>query len=116
MVILVTPGWRSCSGFHGGSLSWSIFDVLFVSQHDFCSSLSFPVLPSLILDLPPLQVSHAGMRPFIYKQSSVIGSQAEHSGMRTYYFSADTQEDMNTWLKAMKEAVRMENRSEAPIR
>lgn len=56
------------------------------------------------------------MRPFIYKQSSVIGSQAEHSGMRTYYFSADTQEDMNTWLKAMKEAVRMENRSEAPIR
>uniref|UniRef100_A0A4W6FY73 Pleckstrin homology domain containing, family A member 7a n=1 Tax=Lates calcarifer TaxID=8187 RepID=A0A4W6FY73_LATCA len=50
------------------------------------------------------KASHTGMRSYIYKQSSVIGSQAEHTGMRTYYFSADTQEDMNTWLKAMNQA------------
>uniref|UniRef100_A0A3B3VTC3 Pleckstrin homology domain containing, family A member 7a n=1 Tax=Poecilia latipinna TaxID=48699 RepID=A0A3B3VTC3_9TELE len=49
------------------------------------------------------KASHTGMRSYIYKQSSVIGSQAEHTGMRTYYFSTDTQEDMSTWLKAMNQ-------------
>lgn len=77
-----------------------------------CPSLSYL---SLILDLLLLQVSHTGMTPFIYKQSTV-GSQAEHSGMRTYYFSADTQEDMNLWLKAMNEAAKMQNRNEAAIK
>ncbi|CAG5957554.1 unnamed protein product [Menidia menidia] len=56
------------------------------------------------------KASHTGMRSYIYKQSSVIGSQAEHSGMRTYYFSADTQEDMNTWLRAMNQATLMQSR------
>ncbi|XP_077590548.1 pleckstrin homology domain-containing family A member 7-like [Stigmatopora nigra] len=50
------------------------------------------------------KAGHTGMRSYIYKHSSVIGSQAEHTGMRTYYFSADTQEDMNTWLRAMNQA------------
>ncbi|XP_057692038.1 pleckstrin homology domain-containing family A member 7-like [Corythoichthys intestinalis] len=50
------------------------------------------------------KAGHTGMRSYIYKRSSVIGSQAEHTGMRTYYFSADTQEDMNTWLRAMNQA------------
>uniref|UniRef100_A0A8C3AG96 Pleckstrin homology domain containing, family A member 7a n=1 Tax=Cyclopterus lumpus TaxID=8103 RepID=A0A8C3AG96_CYCLU len=50
------------------------------------------------------KAGHTGMRAYIYKQSSVIGSQAEHTGMRTYYFSADTQEDMSTWLRAMNQA------------
>ncbi|XP_028440755.1 pleckstrin homology domain-containing family A member 7 isoform X6 [Perca flavescens] len=56
------------------------------------------------------------MRSYIYKQSSVIGSQAEHTGMRTYYFSADTQEDMNTWLMAMNQATLMQNHSNTLIR
>ncbi|XP_007578740.1 pleckstrin homology domain-containing family A member 7-like isoform X10 [Poecilia formosa] len=55
------------------------------------------------------KASHTGMRSYIYKQSSVIGSQAEHTGMRTYYFSTDTQEDMSTWLKAMNQASLMQN-------
>ncbi|XP_032445308.1 pleckstrin homology domain-containing family A member 7-like isoform X8 [Xiphophorus hellerii] len=55
------------------------------------------------------KASHTGMRSYIYKQSSVIGSQAEHTGMRTYYFSTDTQEDMSTWLKAMNQATLMQN-------
>ncbi|KAM7415081.1 hypothetical protein PAMA_019759 [Pampus argenteus] len=62
------------------------------------------------------KANHTGMRSYIYKQSSVIGSQAEHSGMRTYYFSADTQEDMNTWLRAMNQAARMQNHSDTLIR
>uniref|UniRef100_A0A1A8NY06 Pleckstrin homology domain containing, family A member 7a n=1 Tax=Nothobranchius rachovii TaxID=451742 RepID=A0A1A8NY06_9TELE len=36
--------------------------------------------------------------------------------MRTYYFSADTQEDMNTWLKAMNQAARMQNHADTLIR
>ncbi|KAG7221158.1 hypothetical protein INR49_017506 [Caranx melampygus] len=62
------------------------------------------------------KASHTGMRSYIYKQSSVIGSQAEHTGMRTYYFSADTQEDMNTWLRAMNQATLMQNLGETLIR
>ncbi|KAK5866943.1 hypothetical protein PBY51_011474 [Eleginops maclovinus] len=56
------------------------------------------------------------MRSYIYMQSSMIGSQAEHTGMRTYYFSADTQEDMNTWLRAMNQATMMQNSSNTLIR
>ncbi|XP_015685495.1 pleckstrin homology domain-containing family A member 7, partial [Protobothrops mucrosquamatus] len=52
---------------------------------------------------------HTGMRAYIYNKSSVIGSQAEHSGMRTYYFSADTQEDMNDWIHAMNQAALMQS-------
>ncbi|XP_036417579.1 pleckstrin homology domain-containing family A member 7 isoform X4 [Colossoma macropomum] len=55
------------------------------------------------------KASHTGMRSYIYKHSSVIGSQAEHSGMRTYFFSADTQEDMNSWVRAMNQAALMQN-------
>ncbi|XP_077050593.1 pleckstrin homology domain-containing family A member 7 isoform X9 [Siphateles boraxobius] len=54
------------------------------------------------------KATHTGMRSYIYKQSSMIGSQAEHTGMRTYYFSADTQEDMNGWVKAMNQAALMQ--------
>ncbi|XP_044048575.1 pleckstrin homology domain-containing family A member 7-like isoform X2 [Siniperca chuatsi] len=62
------------------------------------------------------KASHTGMRSYIYKQSSVIGSQAEHTGMRTYYFSSDTQEDMNTWLRAMNQATLMQNHTDTLIR
>ncbi|XP_034541378.1 pleckstrin homology domain-containing family A member 7-like [Notolabrus celidotus] len=62
------------------------------------------------------KASHTGMRSYIYKQSSVIGSQAEHTGMRTYYFSADTLEDMNTWLRAMNQATLMQNNADTLIR
>uniref|UniRef100_A0AAQ4RWW1 Pleckstrin homology domain containing, family A member 7a n=1 Tax=Gasterosteus aculeatus aculeatus TaxID=481459 RepID=A0AAQ4RWW1_GASAC len=62
------------------------------------------------------KASHTGMRSYIYKRSSVIGSQAEHTGMRTYYFSADTQEDMSTWLRAMNQATLMQNNSNTPVR
>ncbi|XP_060015579.1 pleckstrin homology domain-containing family A member 7 isoform X1 [Lagenorhynchus albirostris] len=53
---------------------------------------------------------HMGMRALIYN-SSTRGSQAEQSGMRTYYFSADTQEDMNAWVRAMNQAAQVLSRS-----
>nr|XP_035120094.1 pleckstrin homology domain-containing family A member 7 isoform X6 [Callithrix jacchus] len=53
---------------------------------------------------------HTGMRALIYN-SSMAGSQAEQSGMRTYYFSADTQEDMNAWVRAMNQAAQVLSRS-----
>ncbi|XP_057363407.1 pleckstrin homology domain-containing family A member 7 isoform X6 [Manis pentadactyla] len=53
---------------------------------------------------------HTGMRALIYNSSSG-GSQAEQSGMRTYYFSADTQEDMNAWVRAMNQAAQVLSRS-----
>ncbi|XP_008851753.1 pleckstrin homology domain-containing family A member 7 isoform X2 [Nannospalax galili] len=53
---------------------------------------------------------HRGMRALIYS-TSTSGSQAEHSGMRTYYFSADTLEDMNAWVRAMNQAAQVLSRS-----
>ncbi|OCT83553.1 pleckstrin homology domain-containing family A member 7 isoform X3 [Xenopus laevis] len=49
---------------------------------------------------------HAGMRANINQKLS--GAQQEHSGMRTYYFSAETQEDMNGWIRAMNQAALMQ--------
>lgn len=57
-----------------------------------------------------LQAVHLGMRALIY-HTSAGGSQAEQSGMRTYYFSADTQEDMNAWVRAMNQAAQLLSRS-----
>ncbi|XP_014386428.1 PREDICTED: pleckstrin homology domain-containing family A member 7 isoform X7 [Myotis brandtii] len=53
---------------------------------------------------------HLGMRALIYN-TSAGGSQAEQSGMRTYYFSADTLEDMNAWIRAMNQAAQVLSRS-----
>ncbi|XP_075423840.1 pleckstrin homology domain-containing family A member 7 isoform X5 [Ascaphus truei] len=54
---------------------------------------------------------HTGMRAYIHQKSSIIGSHQEHSGIRTYYFSADTQEDMNGWIRAMNQAALMQTSS-----
>ncbi|KAG5273203.1 hypothetical protein AALO_G00148800 [Alosa alosa] len=62
------------------------------------------------------KATHTGMRSFIYSKSSLIGSQAEHGGMRTYYFSADTQEDMNGWIRAMNQAALMQNHQNHGVR
>ncbi|KAM5224348.1 pleckstrin homology domain-containing family A member 7 isoform 6-T6 [Hipposideros larvatus] len=56
------------------------------------------------------KAAHAGMRALI-SHSSFRGSQAEQSGMRTYYFSADTLEDMNAWIRAMNQAAQVLSRS-----
>ncbi|KAA0723236.1 Pleckstrin -like proteiny domain-containing family A member 7 [Triplophysa tibetana] len=52
---------------------------------------------------------HTGMRSYIYNKNSLVGSQAEHCGMRTYFFSADTHEDMNGWIRAMNQAALMQS-------
>ncbi|XP_055279262.1 pleckstrin homology domain-containing family A member 7 isoform X7 [Moschus berezovskii] len=49
---------------------------------------------------------HTGMRALICHSS-----QAEQSGVRTYYLSADTQEDMNAWVRAMNQAAQVLSRS-----
>ncbi|XP_075884987.1 pleckstrin homology domain-containing family A member 7-like isoform X3 [Nelusetta ayraudi] len=54
----------------------------------------------------------AALRSHTDQQGSVVDLQAEHGGMRTYFFSADTQEDLNTWLRAMKQATMMHNQSD----
>ncbi|XP_051048707.1 pleckstrin homology domain-containing family A member 7 isoform X4 [Phodopus roborovskii] len=53
---------------------------------------------------------HTGMRALIHS-CATVGSQAEYSGMRTYFFSADTLEDMNVWVRAMNQAAQVLSRS-----
>ncbi|KAM8939666.1 pleckstrin homology domain-containing family A member 7 [Pelodytes ibericus] len=54
---------------------------------------------------------HSGMRAYIHQKRATIGSHHNHSTstMRTYYFSADTQEDMNGWIRAMNQAALVES-------
>ncbi|TKC47570.1 hypothetical protein EI555_013699 [Monodon monoceros] len=69
-----------------------------------------PNVPVVVRGWLHKQAVHMGMRALIYN-SSTRGSQAEQSGMRTYYFSADTQEDMNAWVRAMNQAAQVLSRS-----
>ncbi|XP_077373252.1 pleckstrin homology domain-containing family A member 7-like isoform X4 [Festucalex cinctus] len=56
------------------------------------------------IPLPSYVISPVGPEDHINRKYAF---KAEHPGMRTYYFSADTQEDMNTWLRAMNQAANM---------
>ncbi|XP_044281538.1 pleckstrin homology domain-containing family A member 7 isoform X3 [Varanus komodoensis] len=60
------------------------------------------------IPLPSYVISPVGPEDHINRKYSF---KAEHSGMRTYYFSADTQEDMNGWIRAMNQAALMQTRS-----
>ncbi|CAI5763340.1 pleckstrin homology domain-containing family A member 7 isoform X5 [Podarcis lilfordi] len=60
------------------------------------------------IPLPSYVISTVGPEDHINRKYSF---KAEHSGMRTYYFSADTQEDMNGWIRAMNQAALMQTRS-----
>ncbi|XP_051916502.1 pleckstrin homology domain-containing family A member 7-like isoform X12 [Hippocampus zosterae] len=56
------------------------------------------------IPLPSYVISPVGPEDHVSRKYAF---KAEHTGMRTYYFSADTQEDMNTWLRAMNQAANM---------
>ncbi|XP_060796763.1 pleckstrin homology domain-containing family A member 7 isoform X3 [Neoarius graeffei] len=58
-------------------------------------------LPSYVIS--PVEPEDHISRKFAFK--------AEHGGMRTYFFSADTQEDMNGWIRAMNQAALMQSHS-----
>lgn len=83
---------------------WPECHLVFAPGSELCAHLSD------WLSISILQAVHAGMRALIY-HSSFRGSQAEQSGMRTYYFSADTLEDMNAWIRAMNQAAQVLSRS-----
>ncbi|XP_056399067.1 pleckstrin homology domain-containing family A member 4 isoform X2 [Hyla sarda] len=71
---------------------------------DFClfyyrDSREETVLGSILLpsyEILPANPREVKNRRFCFK--------AEHPGMRTYYFGADTQEDMNAWIRAMNQS------------
>ncbi|KAG8536452.1 hypothetical protein GDO81_026340, partial [Engystomops pustulosus] len=48
---------------------------------------------------------HTGLRAYIKRTDSF----QDHPSMRTYYFSADTQEDMNGWIRVMNQAALVQN-------
>ncbi|XP_077050595.1 pleckstrin homology domain-containing family A member 7 isoform X11 [Siphateles boraxobius] len=57
------------------------------------------------IPLPSYTIAPVGPEDHISRKYAF---KAEHTGMRTYYFSADTQEDMNGWVKAMNQAALMQ--------
>uniref|UniRef100_A0A4W6FX70 Pleckstrin homology domain containing, family A member 7a n=1 Tax=Lates calcarifer TaxID=8187 RepID=A0A4W6FX70_LATCA len=111
-VPVVVRGWlykQDSSGMRLWKRKWFVLA-------DFClfyykDSREESVLGSI--PLPSYVISPVGPEDHISRKYAF---KAEHTGMRTYYFSADTQEDMNTWLKAMNQAALMQNHADAFIR
>ncbi|XP_078023678.1 pleckstrin homology domain-containing family A member 7-like isoform X11 [Epinephelus lanceolatus] len=111
-VPVVVRGWlykQDSSGMRLWKRKWFVLA-------DFClfyykDSREESVLGSI--PLPSYVISAVGPEDHISRK---FAFKAEHSGMRTYYFSADTQEDMNTWLRAMNQATLMENHTHTLIR
>uniref|UniRef100_A0A672JG84 Pleckstrin homology domain containing, family A member 7a n=1 Tax=Salarias fasciatus TaxID=181472 RepID=A0A672JG84_SALFA len=107
-VPVVVRGWlykQDSSGMRLWKRKWFVLA-------DFClfyykDSREEAVLGSI--PLPSYVISLVGAEDHISRKYAF---KAEHTGMRTYYFSADTQEDMNTWLKAMSQATLMQNHSD----
>uniref|UniRef100_A0A671SR56 Pleckstrin homology domain containing, family A member 7b n=1 Tax=Sinocyclocheilus anshuiensis TaxID=1608454 RepID=A0A671SR56_9TELE len=58
------------------------------------------------IPLPSYVISPVGPEDHISRKYAF---KAEHCGMRTYFFSADTQEDMNGWILAMNQAALMQS-------
>ncbi|XP_073764606.1 pleckstrin homology domain-containing family A member 7 isoform X36 [Danio rerio] len=58
------------------------------------------------IPLPSYVISPVGPEDHISRKYAF---KAEHCGMRTYFFSADTQEDMNGWIRAMNQAALMQS-------
>ncbi|XP_075326575.1 pleckstrin homology domain-containing family A member 7-like isoform X9 [Odontesthes bonariensis] len=111
-VPVVVRGWlykQDSSGMRLWKRKWFVLA-------DFClfyykDSREESVLGSI--PLPSYVISPVGPEDHISRKYAF---KAEHSGMRTYYFSADTQEDMNTWLRAMNQAALMQNRADTLVR
>ncbi|XP_041650751.1 pleckstrin homology domain-containing family A member 7 isoform X3 [Cheilinus undulatus] len=111
-VPVVVRGWlykQDSSGMRLWKRKWFVLA-------DFClfyykDSREESVLGSI--PLPSYVISPVGPEDHISRKYAF---KAEHTGMRTYYFSADTQEDMNTWLRAMNQATLIENHTDALIR
>ncbi|XP_071347791.1 pleckstrin homology domain-containing family A member 7 isoform X15 [Trachinotus anak] len=111
-VPVVVRGWlykQDSSGMRLWKRKWFVLA-------DFClfyykDSREESVLGSI--PLPSYIISPVGPEDHISRKYAF---KAEHTGMRTYYFSADTQEDMNTWLRAMNHATLMQNHADALLR
>uniref|UniRef100_A0A3Q2PXL3 Pleckstrin homology domain containing, family A member 7a n=1 Tax=Fundulus heteroclitus TaxID=8078 RepID=A0A3Q2PXL3_FUNHE len=104
-VPVVVRGWlhkQDSSGMRLWKRKWFVladFCLFYYKDSREESVLGSIPLPSYVIS-PVGPEDHIG-RKYAFK--------AEHTGMRTYYFSADTQEDMNTWLKAMNQAALMQH-------
>ncbi|KAM3920753.1 pleckstrin homology domain-containing family A member 7 isoform 2-T2 [Leptodactylus fuscus] len=75
---------------------------------------SVPLLSYIIVPTGPedrinrkfsFKAMHTGLRAYIQQTDSF----RDHPSMRTYYFSADTQEDMNGWIRVMNQAALVQN-------
>uniref|UniRef100_A0A671NUW9 Pleckstrin homology domain-containing family A member 6-like n=1 Tax=Sinocyclocheilus anshuiensis TaxID=1608454 RepID=A0A671NUW9_9TELE len=72
-------------------------------------------LPLLSFKIGPVQASDNINRKFAFKGACWVdlkGSiafclQVEHTGIRTYFFSADSQKEQEEWIQAMSEAARV---------
>ncbi|XP_029133660.1 pleckstrin homology domain-containing family A member 7 isoform X13 [Labrus bergylta] len=111
-VPVVVRGWlykQDSSGMRLWKRKWFVLA-------DFClfyykDSREESVLGSI--PLPSYVISPVGPEDHISRKYAF---KAEHTGMRTYYFSADTQEDMTTWLRAMNQATMMQKHTDTLIR
>ncbi|OCT70954.1 hypothetical protein XELAEV_18037868mg [Xenopus laevis] len=90
----VSQGSRDSSGLRLWKRRWFVLSDLCLFYYR--DSREEIVLGSILL--PSYQILPANPREVKNRRFSF---KAEHPGMRTYYFGADTHEDMNAWIRAM---------------
>uniref|UniRef100_A0A3Q3JPR1 Pleckstrin homology domain containing, family A member 7b n=1 Tax=Monopterus albus TaxID=43700 RepID=A0A3Q3JPR1_MONAL len=113
-VPVVVRGWlykQDSSGMRLWKRKWFVLADFCLFYYKENIVLEIPILGSI--PLPSYVISPVGLEDHINRKYAF---KAEHTGMRTYYFSTDTQEDMNTWLRAMNQAALMQSQTDTLIR
>uniref|UniRef100_G1NVY7 Pleckstrin homology domain containing A7 n=1 Tax=Myotis lucifugus TaxID=59463 RepID=G1NVY7_MYOLU len=108
-VPVVVRGWlhkQDSSGMRLWKRRWFVLADYCLFYYKAKDSREEVVLGSI--PLPSYVTSPVGPEDRISRKYSF---KAEQSGMRTYYFSADTLEDMNAWVRAMNQAAQVLSRS-----
>lgn len=92
-------GFARCGFAYSSRLSW-------------LASLGCAWMTDLLLvsvcTLPLLQVTVCWVEEVPGGNQQCLSSQAEHAGIRTYFFSAENNEEQEAWIQAMGEAARVQ--------
>lgn len=68
----------------------------------------FSLLPLCLRFSPSLQVTVCWVEEALGRHTQSLSPQAEHAGIRTYFFSAENTEEQESWIQAMGEAARVQ--------
>ncbi|KFP05188.1 Pleckstrin homology domain-containing family A member 6, partial [Calypte anna] len=82
--------------------------LLFLEQQDLALGWKWRSHPSRLFLSSLLQVTVCWVEEMPVSNGQSLSPQAEHAGIRTYFFSAENTEEQESWIQAMGEAARVQ--------